>query len=543
MKKTSVIKRIAVFAAACLLLFAFTGCSDKIDYDKGIMYPDAPYAANANALLSDQYRFYSVDPANTQYWHAGNTHDPVIIKEGESYYAFSTDAQWGATTQKGLHVRKSDDLVHWEFAGTALDVSSCSEGIDYVGYNRDGIKVDFFWAPEVIKRPKAGGGHEFWLFYCLSAFGQSTSYIGMAKSDDVTGPYVHAHEIIRTHSSVGGTPNAIDPAVLVEGSGADEKMWLTYGSWFGGVYLMELNPATGEPLVTQTLEERDVQINTATAGVMETGKKFVPAAASDPAFGTKLLSVHSAEAPHIMRHGDYYYLFVTTGKDLTYDYDVRVFRSKDITGPYADAEGRKALDASSDKTFRRFGNKVTDAHNFAYGDGLNRGWAAIGHCSTLTDGDETYLLSHYRGTHMDKDRFFLGVRKLFFTNGWPVAAANRYAGEQRQDLSGCTVSGTYKVHVLHKEVPNAVLNNNVISVTTKAATITLGGKEGATEGAVSGDYDGNWKFSGKDEIEIKLGNTVYKGIVSPQWSWERNRGTLSISAISGKGEAIWANRV
>ncbi len=535
-------KKSGILLTVCLAVCMLFGCGGGADPDKGIIYPSAPFGENANALLTDPYRFYGLDAANTSYWHAANTHDPVMIKEGDTYYAFSTDAQYGTTTQKGLHVRQSKDMVRWDFVGTALDLASVQEAIDYVGYNRDGVKVDFFWAPEIVKRPKAGGGSEFWLFYCISSFGERTSYIGMAKSDSVTGPYVHSHEILRTHQSVG-SPNAIDPAILTEGEGENEKMWMTYGSWNAGINLIELEAATGQPKIRQTLATREVKCYTENKGQTVNAQKEVPSSGDDPAFGTTLLQVHSAEAPHLLKHGNYYYLFVTTGKDLTYDYDVRVFRSENVAGPYVDAEGKKAADKVGESSFRQYGNKVTDAHRFAYEDGDGKGWAAIGHCSTITDGEEVYLLSHYRGTHMDSARFFLGVRKLFFVDGWPVAAANRYAGEKRQSMEGLTVSGKYLMHTLTKRVTNARLSSNRIIVEKDAVEVTLKGKAGATQGNVTSDLnDGTWKLSG-DTIEITLGKTVYKGIVSPQWSWERNKGVLSISAISGKGEAIWANRV
>lgn len=528
-----------VLSAVFLSIVVLSGCgSNAVDPDKGIQYPSAPFGENANALLTDQYRFYDLSVTDTAYWHAANTHDPVMIKEGDTYYVFSTDAQFGATTQKGLHIRKSTDMIKWDFAGTALDTTSVSEAIDYVGYNRDGIKVDFFWAPEVIKRPKTDGGSEFWLFYCISAFGERNSYIGMAKSDSITGPYVHSHEILRTHSSVV-SPNAIDPAVYSEGEGGNEKMWMVYGSWSEGINLIELDAATGEPKIRQTLENRSVLCYTSVKGQSVQEQKLVPASADDPAFGKTLLRVHSAEAPHIMKRGAYYYLFVTTGKDLTYDYDVRVFRSENVDGPYVDAEGKKAADKVGESSFRQYGNKITDAHRFKYTDGDGKGWAAIGHCSTYTEGDQTYFLSHYRGTHLDSARFFLGIRKMYFVDGWPLLAANRYAGEQRQDMTGLTVSGKYLLHILNKRICNAKLNGGKITVDSAAVALEL-----KDNGQVNSDlYDGSWKMTGKDEIEIKLGNTTYKGLVLPQWSWERNKGVLSISAISNKGEALWANRV
>ena len=66
-------------------------------------------------MQKDPYAFYNIAGNDTRYWGAANTHDPAIIKEGDTYYAFSTDANFGVTSQKGIHIRKSNDLIKWSF--------------------------------------------------------------------------------------------------------------------------------------------------------------------------------------------------------------------------------------------------------------------------------------------------------------------------------------------------------------------------------------------------------------------------------------------
>lgn len=538
-------KKLMVFVLLGALFLLF-GCAGKANLEANIKYPDPPYTEEDNLMKKDQYAFYNIAGNMPQYWGAGNVHDPAVIKEGEYFYVFSTDAQFGMTTQKGIHIRKSKDLVNWEYVGTALDLSSVSEAINYVEYNRNGEKVDFFWAPDIIKRPKAGGGYEFWLFYCNSSFGERTSYLGMAKADNIEGPYRHSHEILRTHQDVGGTPNAIDPAVFVEEVNGEERMYLSYGSWNAGIYLIRLNPETGEPLIKQTLVEREVRVNTAVAGEKKIKKKMVPSGGDDPAFGTRILNIYSAEAPYIIKEGNYYYLFVSTGENLTYDYDVRVFRSETIDGEYVDAEGKKAIASTSRSNFRGYGNKLTGAHIFprdSKEDGYERGWAGIGHCSVLKDGDEWFFFSHYRGTFMDKDRFFLGVRKMHFVNGWPIVSVNRFVPGADGDLSKADVSGRYKITVLYKEAANSELNNNIISILVPAKTVVFT-KNPAGDGwnQFTGDLVGEWRFRAPNLIEIKLNNDIYAGIIEPQWNFERNKGVLSFSAINSKGVSIWGNR-
>lgn len=321
-----------------LLILSLTACGSSSLNEGKIVYPNKPYNDTDHIMQKDPYAFYNIAGNDTRYWGAANTHDPAIIKEGDTYYAFSTDANIGVTSQKGLHIRKSTDLIRWEWVGTALDLTTVQDQLNYLGYNDEGAQVDAFWAPDIIKR-----GDEYWLYYALSGFGQRNSMMALAKSTDIEGPYVFDKEILRTHQSVGGTPNAIDPAIFIETVGSEERMYLSYGSWSVGIYIFELDPTTGYPLIEQTLVEKEVTVYTSTPGITTTATKWVPSASTDPAFGTKILSITTSEAPYIIKENGYYYLFITNGVDLTYDYDARVFRSTSLMGPYVDGKGNAAF--------------------------------------------------------------------------------------------------------------------------------------------------------------------------------------------------------
>ena len=86
--------------------------------------------------------------------------------------------------------------------------------------------------------------------------------MGVAKSLNIEGPYVHAKEILRTSQSVG-EPQMRLTRYFVEKVGGVEKMYMSYGSWSAGIYIIELDPATGYPLIAQSLVEREVTVNTA----------------------------------------------------------------------------------------------------------------------------------------------------------------------------------------------------------------------------------------------------------------------------------------
>lgn len=94
-------KKSGILLTVCLAVCMLFGCGGGADPDKGIIYPSAPFGENANALLTDPYRFYGLDAANTSYWHAANTHDPVMIKEGDTYYAFPPMRNTARLRKKG----------------------------------------------------------------------------------------------------------------------------------------------------------------------------------------------------------------------------------------------------------------------------------------------------------------------------------------------------------------------------------------------------------------------------------------------------------
>lgn len=537
-------RRLFILGVALLSLSACNGntiSSEDLPLEEvGIVYPEKPYKDTDHIMQKDPYAFYNIAGNDTRYWGRANTHDPSIIREGEHYYAFSTDANFGVTSQKGIHIRKSSDLIKWDFIGTALDIASVQPMIDYIGYNRDGEKVDFFWAPDIVKR-----GDEFWLYFSISSFGERNSLMGLAKSRKIEGPYVFDKEILRTHQSVGGTPNAIDSAIFIEEEGGSEKMYMSYGSWSAGIYIIELDPATGYPLIAQTLVEKEVDANTSMPGVRVKETKLVPSSNEDPAFGTRILSIATSEAPYIIKENSYYYLFVTNGVDLTWDYDTRVFRAENILGPYLDSKGNSALTPTNYGSFRPYGNKVTIAHDFTYQTddiSYKRGWSGLGHSTSFKDEGKWYFASHYRGTYMDRHRFFLGVWRMHFINDWPVIEPNRYTGAGSVDLSKADVSGNYRIQVVGQEVVNSALNEDIISIVKRAEEITLTTEEVDGYFKVTGDYNGRYRIY-DDMLELELDGVKYVGVITAQFNYEFEKGVLGLSLINNKGTALWGNRI
>ncbi len=183
---------------------------------------------------------------NYKQWGTYNVHDPACKKIGDTYYMYSTDAIFAENRKEAeeknvplgfIQVRKSKDLVHWDFVGWAFPEIP-APAIEWVHSQAEGKGATNIWAPFLM--PYQG---IYRLYYCVSAFGRNTSYIGMAESDSPEGPWIQKGCVVKTGE--GDAMNAIDPSVIEDPETG--KWWMHYGSYFGGLYCVELNPERLSP--------------------------------------------------------------------------------------------------------------------------------------------------------------------------------------------------------------------------------------------------------------------------------------------------------
>ena len=255
-------------------------------------------------------------------WGTYNVHDPAVMLVGDTYYMYSTDAIYFQRRNDGvprpdikpgnIHVRSSKDLVHWKFEGWAFD-SIPAEAKQWVWDNNQNKGATNIWAPFPVKY-----GDKYRLYYCVSAFGLQVSYIGLAESDSPLGPWTLKGEVVKTRR--GDPMNAIDPSIVTDP--VTGKMWMHYGSYFGGLYVMELNPETGRPF---TPGDQGVLV----------------ARRAD-------YKKDNLEAPEIIYHPGLkkYYLF-TSYDPLMTTYNVRVGGSDNPEGPFLDFCGNDLRDTTN----------------------------------------------------------------------------------------------------------------------------------------------------------------------------------------------------
>ena len=298
-------------------------------------------------------------------------HDPCAIRQGDTYYVFGTDLRGGAGAQ--IPWRFSKDLLNWEKGGYVLaDLPSwASEAVP----GTDGI-----WAPDI-----SYFNGRYLLYYACSTFGKNHSVIGLATNatlDPKSPNYGWQDQGLVFESQLSDDFNAIDPNLVIDRQG---KHWLAFGSFWGGLKMIQLDPATGKPL---------------------SGDKKIYSLARRPARDD---APDAIEASFIIERGGYYYLFCAfdfccRGADSNY-YTV-VGRSRSVTGPYGDRNRYDMIDGNGtivlpyDQTSR---------------------WRGAGGASILRDSGQDYIVYHSYDARREGTPTLRIAPLVWSQDGWPTA--------------------------------------------------------------------------------------------------------------------------
>lgn len=296
-------------------------------------------------------------------------HDPAVLAERGRYYLFSTGHIGDAAGL--LPLRVSTDLRHWTQAGPSFRALPAWAQQAVPG-------TTGMWAPDITR---AGG--EYRLYYSLSTFGKNRSAIGLATATridpgDPAANWVDRGPVIR--STDGDDFNAIDPAAFTD---ADGRQWLAFGSFWSGIKLIELDPATG-------LRRPDTPLRSL---------------AARPSPG-------AIEAPFVIRRGGYYYLFASFDfccRGAKSSYNVVVGRATAPTGPYVDRAGTPMLKGG--------GTPVLGS-----GQGTGSRYVGRGHNAVLQQPGGDRIVYHAYDTQRN-GRPTLRIQPLRWDGkGWPIAA-------------------------------------------------------------------------------------------------------------------------
>ena len=294
------------------------------------------------------------------------THDPstVVLHDGK-FYSYGTG--------QGLPISISDDGWTWRRSGTLMEaLPGGRPGQEVV--SRGGNNT---WAPDVIR-----SGDKYFVYYSAPGT-QPKSAIGLlvgATLDPESPDYKWEDAGPVVWSDGVEDSNAIDPGVFRDPT--NRSLWLTYGSYFGYIRLVELDPKTGKRLFPDR-KPIDVAIN--------------------------------SEASIMIFRDGWYYLLVTHGSccaGANSSYNIRMGRAKKVTGPFLDNMGIDMLQGGG-KLFLGSGGRYVGPGHFGLLD--------------LADGVQKFSC-HYEA---DLDRggvSVLDIRPFLWRDGWPVAGENVKAG-------------------------------------------------------------------------------------------------------------------
>jgi arabinan endo-1,5-alpha-L-arabinosidase len=303
-------------------------------------------------------------------------HDPCMIKAGDTYYLFAT----GGGRRRGgiIPIHTSTDMRHWKRAGFVL------EGLPEWVAN-EVPRARNAWAPDI-----SFFNGKYHLYYSLSSFGVNDSAIGLAtnKTLDPDSPdyeWVDEGMIVRSRAGEDDF-NAIDPNLVVED---ENKAWLNWGSFWGGIMMRRIDPRTGK------LSSEDTTLYKLASRQRKSAHQTPPVEGA-------------IEAPFIVRRGDFWYLFVSWDfccRGARSNYKVMVGRSQEITGPYLDKDGKSMNDGG--------GSLVIEA--------ATDQWRGAGHEAVYHEDGTDYLLFHAYSARNGRPQ--LQISTIVWEDGWPRVAA------------------------------------------------------------------------------------------------------------------------
>lgn len=512
------------------------------------------------------------NPASPTYYIYGSHLGRGKTTAAENYQewtVFKADES-NATATNSLFCNLSGNLVNYSDAYTTHAVTSVKDhagktvtfgNFDAHGWQKKGNTVKGMqWAPDVIYNKTM----KKWCMYMSLNGDNWASSIVCFTSDNVEGPWKYQGPVVFSgflgkyaHNgyaaaddwkntdftiATGETslperynvgdkwgsfwPNCIDPCVFYDDQ---DNLWMSYGSWSGGIFLLRLDKNNGLRDYTYTYP---YEVN---------GKAATSAAASanttsDPYFGKKIAGGYyvSGEASYVEKIGSHYFLFMSYGGLVsTGGYQMRVFRSDNPEGPYVDCNGTSAV-------FNRYlmnysATAVDNRGVLLFGgykwDPMSGAEIAQGHNSAFTDKEgRSFVVYHSRFTNKGEGHE-VRVHQLFLNDeGWIMAAPFEFDGETitnndiatKASIADTEIAGDYQF-LRHEYGQNTEAKAYETPVNIRLNA----------DGTISGAENGKWeRTAGTDYIALTIDDVVYRGVLVRQTIDYTNIPAIAIAALS-----------
>lgn len=491
---------------------------------------------------------------------AENYQEWTVFKAGEE----------NATATNSLFCNLSGNLVNYADAYTTHAVTSVKDctgktvtfgNFDAHGWQKKGNTVKGMqWAPDVIYNKTM----KKWCLYMSLNGDNWASSIVCFTSDNVEGPWKYQGPVVFSgflgkyaHNgyaaaddwkntdfaiATGETslperynvgdkwgsfwPNCIDPCVFYDDQ---DNLWMSYGSWSGGIFLLRLDKNNGLRDYTYTFP---YEVN---------GKAATSAAASanttsDPYFGKKIAGGYyvSGEASYVEKIGSHYFLFMSYGGlTSTGGYQMRVFRSENPEGPYVDCNGTSAV---FNRYLMNYSATTVDNRGVLLFGGykwnpMSGAEIAQGHNSAFTDKEgRSFVVYHSRFTNKGEGHE-VRVHQLFLNDeGWIMAAPFEFDGETitnndiatKASIADTEIAGDYQF-LRHEYGQNTEAKAYETPVNIRLNA----------DGTISGAENGTWeRTAGTDYIALTIDDVVYRGVLVRQTIDYTNIPAIAIAALS-----------
>ena len=560
---------IPIFAFSALSSAAQTSVTDADlqgaysarQYNKRVVCHDPSIVIdNITNPASPTYYIYGSHLGRGKTTAAENYQEWTVFKAGEE----------NATATNSLFCNLSGNLINYSDAYATHAVTSVKDhagktvtfgNFDAHGWQKKGNTVKGMqWAPDVIYNKTM----KKWCMYMSLNGDNWASSIVCFTSDNVEGPWKYQGPVVFSgflgkyaHNgyaaaddwkntdftiATGETslperynvgdkwgsfwPNCIDPCVFYDDQ---DNLWMSYGSWSGGIFLLRLDKSNGLRDYTYTYP---YEVN---------GKAATSAAASanttsDPYFGKKIAGGYyvSGEASYVEKIGSHYFLFMSYGGLVsTGGYQMRVFRSDNPEGPYVDCNGTSAV-------FNRYlmnysATAVDNRGVLLFGgykwDPMSGAEIAQGHNSAFTDKEgRSFVVYHSRFTNKGEGHE-VRVHQLFLNDeGWIMAAPFEFDGETitnndiatKASIADTEIAGDYQF-LRHEYGQNTEAKAYETPVNIRLNA----------DGTISGAENGTWeRTAGTDYIALTIDDVVYRGVLVRQTIDYTNIPAIAIAALS-----------